>query len=106
MTPRGKEDEENLGPYYAMASTTLVKMREAIEGIYKVLLSALPFGLNGKLFCVLGFFCSLCFTFRDLQGPWDGRQRLSLLLRPKKPCLWMTWSLTTICPVIPVTPPD
>ena len=40
MTPRGKEDEEDLGAYYAMASSTLVKMREAIEGIHEVLLSA------------------------------------------------------------------
>ena len=40
MTPRGKEDAEDLGEYYAMASSTLVKMREAIEGIYEVLLSA------------------------------------------------------------------
>ena len=40
MAPNGKGDAEDLGDYYAMASTTLVKMREAIEGIYKVLLSA------------------------------------------------------------------
>ena len=40
MTPRGKEDAADLGEYYAMASSTLVKMREANEGIYEVLLSA------------------------------------------------------------------
>lgn len=40
MAPHGKEDEEDLGAYYAMAYTTLVKMREAIEGIHEVLLSA------------------------------------------------------------------
>jgi len=40
MAPHGKEDEEDLGAYYGMAYTTLVKMREAIEGIHEVLLSA------------------------------------------------------------------
>lgn len=55
MTPRGKEDEENLGPYYAMASTTLVKMREAIEGIHEVLLSA-------QVLFMMIFLLSLLFT--------------------------------------------
>lgn len=55
MTPRGKEDEENLGPYYAMASTTLVKMREAIEGIHEVLLSA-------QVLFLMIFLLSLLFT--------------------------------------------
>lgn len=55
MTPRGKEDEEDLGPYYAMASTTLVKMREAIEGIYEVLLSA-------QVLFMMIFLLSLLFT--------------------------------------------
>ena len=55
MTPRGKEDEENLGPYYAMASTTLVKMREAIEGIHEVLLSA-------QVLFLMIFLLSLSFT--------------------------------------------
>ena len=40
MAPHGKEDEEDLGAYYSMAYTTQVKMREAIEGIHEVLLSA------------------------------------------------------------------
>ena len=38
MSPRGKEDLSD--DYYAMASSTLVKIREALDGIYEVLLSA------------------------------------------------------------------
>ena len=38
MSPRDKEDLSD--DYYAMASSTLVKIREALDGIYEVLLSA------------------------------------------------------------------
>ena len=55
MAPRGKEDEEDLGAYYAMAYTTLVKMREAIEGIHEVLLSA-------QVLFLMIFLLSLLFT--------------------------------------------
>ena len=55
MAPRVKEDEEDLGAYYAMASTTLVKMREAIEGIHEVLLSA-------QVLFMMIFLLSLLFT--------------------------------------------
>ena len=55
MAPHGKEDEEDLGAYYAMAYTTLVKMREAIEGIHEVLLSA-------QVLFLMIFLLSLLFT--------------------------------------------
>ena len=55
MAPHGKDDEEDLGAYYAMAYTTLVKMREAIEGIYEVLLSA-------QVLFLMIFLLSLLFT--------------------------------------------
>ena len=63
MAPRVKEDEEDLGAYYAMASTTLVKMREAIEGIHEVLLSA-------QVLFMMIFLLSLLFTssFRTWAG--------------------------------------
>ena len=40
MSPRGKEDIPDLTDYYATASSTMVKIREALDGIYEVLLSA------------------------------------------------------------------
>ena len=55
MASRGKEDEEDLGAYYAMAYTTLVKLREAIEGIHEVLLSA-------QVLFLMIFLLSLLFT--------------------------------------------
>ena len=55
MAPHGKEDEEDLGAYYGMAYTTLVKMREAIEGIHEVLLSA-------QVLFLMIFLLSLLFT--------------------------------------------
>ena len=55
MAPHGKEDEEDLGAYYAMAYTTLVKMREAIEGIHEVLLST-------QVLFLMIFLLSLLFT--------------------------------------------
>ena len=39
MTPRSKEEVTNLDEYYATASSTLVKMREALDKIYEVLQS-------------------------------------------------------------------
>ena len=53
MSRRDKEDLSD--DYYAMASSTLVKIRESIEGIYKVLLSA-------QVLFLMTFLLSLLFT--------------------------------------------
>ena len=53
MSPRDKEDLSD--DYYAMASSTLVKIREALDGIYEVLLSA-------QVLFMMIFLLSLLFT--------------------------------------------